>query len=57
MFIVGSLKEGGDQVVKFLECHAKKFIFLLVIGIIPGISNVKGDQIFRSCIFVLILGT
>lgn len=56
MFIIGSLKEGGDQVVKFLECHAKTFIFLLVIGIILGISNVKGDQIFRSCIFVLILG-
>ena len=34
MFVVGSVKEGGDQAVKDLECHAKKFVCLFVTGIV-----------------------
>ena len=34
VFIIGSVKVGRDQVVKFLECHDKKFVYLLVTGIV-----------------------
>lgn len=58
VFIVGSVKEGRDQVIKFFECHGNKFVCLLVIEITAWdfSANVKCDQIILVLYFFLTWG-